>query len=315
MRKPAPCAGSRPEAGRWLQGRRRIDARGSMTMRLLTVPVSGHPADEATLETAFMLGEPFSSHINAVCICPDPADIVRYVAEWSYPTLVEDAVATAEQHAAELSRDAAAMFGAWREKRQIPLVDAPSRTSGVTTSWHEEIGTPGATLGDIARFTDLVIMRGLGEEGPVEGDAMLEAVLFDAGRPVMLVPRETPAPLFDAALIGWGGGREESHAILAALPILSRMRRVEICTVGDRNGTGLDALVSYLAWNGIAATAATLKPGPKGVSDALLDEAERIGATLLVVGGYHHSRTREAVFGGTTRRIVANVKIPVLLAH
>src|SRR5579872_1566299 len=195
-----------------------------MTMRLLTVPVSGHPADEATLETALMLGEPFRSHINAICIRPDPADIVRYVAEWSYPILVEDAVATAEQHATELSRDAAAMFGAWQSRRQIPLVNAPAQANGVTTSWHEEVGTPGTILGDIARFTDLVVMRGLGEEGPVEGDAMLEAVLFDAGRPAMLVPRKTPATLFDAALVGWGGGREESHALSSALPILSRMK-------------------------------------------------------------------------------------------
>ena len=286
-----------------------------MTMRLLTVPVSGHPADEATLDTALMLGEPFRSHISAVCIRPDPADIVRYVAEWSYPILVEDAVATAEQHAAELSHDATKMFGAWRERRQIPSRADPAETDRVTTSWHDVVGTPGAILGDLARFTDLVVMRGLGEEGPVEGDAMLEAVLFDAGRPAMLVPRKTPAALFDTALVGWGGGREESRAITSSLPILARMKRVEICTVGDGQETGLDALFSYLAWNGIAAVPRELKPATKGIADTLLDEAGRIGATLLVMGGYHHSRTREAVFGGTTRRIVSDVKIPVLLAH
>lgn len=286
-----------------------------MTMRLLTVPVTGHPADESTLDTALMLGEPFRSHISAACIRPDPADIVRYVAEWSYPILVEDAVATAEQHAAELSRDAAKMFDQWRQKRQVPLADRPAETEGVTLSWREEVGAPGVVLQDIARFTDLVVMRGLGEDGPVEGDAMLESVLFDAGRPVVLVPRKSPSALFNAALIAWSGGREELHAVAAGLPILSRMGRVEICTVGDNTDNKLDELVSYLAWNGIAAQPIELKPGSKSVGDALLDEAGRIGATMLVMGGYHHSRTREVVFGGTTRRIVTNVKIPVLLAH
>lgn len=286
-----------------------------MTMRLLTVPVSGHPADEAILDTALMLGEPFRSHIAAVCIRPDPADIIRYVAEWSYPILVEDAVATAEQHAAELSRDATRTFADWRQKRQVPSADRAAETQAVTTSWREEVGAPGTILGDLARFSDLVVMRGLGEDGPVEGDAMLESVLFNAGRPAMLVPRNPPATFYETAFVAWGGSREEAHAVMAALPILSHMKRIEICTVGDRVDTGLDALVSYLAWNGIQATSAALKPSSKSIGDALLDEAGRIGATLLVMGAYHHSRTREVVFGGTTRRIVTDVKIPVLLAH
>jgi nucleotide-binding universal stress UspA family protein len=33
------------------------------------------------------------------------------------------------------------------------------------------------------------------------------------------------------------------------------------------------------------------------------------------MGAYHHSRTREAVFGGTTRQIISHVSLPVLLAH
>jgi nucleotide-binding universal stress UspA family protein len=36
---------------------------------------------------------------------------------------------------------------------------------------------------------------------------------------------------------------------------------------------------------------------------------------LIVMGGYHHSRAREAVFGGTTRQIITHVEAPVLLAH
>lgn len=286
-----------------------------MTMRLLLVPVTGHPSDEAALDTAFGLGEPFDSHVSAICIRPDPADVVRYVAEWSYPILVEDAVAAAEQHASALARDAAETFDRWRRKRQLPLASQPSKTQGVSVSWHEEIGASAVVLRDVARFSDLVVMRGLGEQGPVEGDAMLEAVLFDAGRPVLLVPQRKPASLFGAALIAWSGGREELHAIAASLPILAKMERVEICTVGAHPETKLPELVSYLAWHGIAAQPVELELGARSVGDALLDEARQIDASLLVMGGYHHSRAREVVFGGTTRRIVTKVEIPVLMAH
>ena len=286
-----------------------------MTMRLMLVPVSGHPSDEAILDTALALGEPFDAHLSAICIRPDAAEIVRYVAEWSYPILVEDAVTAAEQHASAVSRDATQMFDQWRQKRQLPLVAQPSTAHGVSVSWREEVGASAMVLRDAARFSDLVVMRGLGEDGPVEGDAMLEAVLFDAGRPVLLVPRQPPPSLFRAALIAWSGGREELQAVAAALPILAKMEKVEICAVGANPETKLDELVRYLAWNGIAARPEALDPGQRTVGDALLAEARRIEASLLVMGGYHHSRAREVVFGGTTRRIVTKVEIPVLMAH
>jgi len=286
-----------------------------MTMRLQLVPVTGHAADEASLETARLLGEPFGSHIAAICIRPDPAEIVRYVAEWSYPILVDDAVAAAEEHASALARDASRMFDGWRQRRNLPLASQPSPAETVSVSWREAVGAPGAVLRDIARFSDLVVMRGLGEQGPVEGDAMLEAVLFEAGKPVLLVPQIAPQLLFGTALVAWSGGREELHAISEAMPILARMQTVEICTVGGNVDSRLDQLVSYLAWNGIAARPAELQTGSRPVSDVLIDEARRIEAGLLVMGAYHHSRAREAVFGGTTRRIVTHVEIPVLLAH
>jgi nucleotide-binding universal stress UspA family protein len=237
------------------------------------------------------------------------------VAEWSYPILVEDAVAAAEQHAGELTRDATRIFDAWRQQRSLPTLSQPAQTKGVSVSWHEEVGASALILRDVARFCDMVVMRGLGEDGPVEGDSMLEAVLFEAGRPVLLVPSKAPAALFRSALIAWGGGREELHAVTAALPILARMEQVDICTVGSSTETKLDQLVAYLAWNGIAARPIALDPGPGSVGDALVEQARRSDASLLVMGGYHHSRMREVVFGGTTRRIVTKVEIPVLLAH
>ena len=38
-------------------------------------------------------------------------------------------------------------------------------------------------------------------------------------------------------------------------------------------------------------------------------------ADLLTLGCYGHSRLRETVFGGTTTRILREMKLPVLMAH
>ena len=44
-------------------------------------------------------------------------------------------------------------------------------------------------------------------------------------------------------------------------------------------------------------------------------EAAAEKADLLVMGGYGHSKLREAVFGGATRTLLAEAALPVLLSH
>jgi nucleotide-binding universal stress UspA family protein len=39
------------------------------------------------------------------------------------------------------------------------------------------------------------------------------------------------------------------------------------------------------------------------------------GADLLVKGAYTQSRLRQMIFGGATRHIIMDAKIPVIMAH
>jgi nucleotide-binding universal stress UspA family protein len=287
-----------------------------MSLGALLLPVTGHHADGAAFEVAYEIATAFGSHLSAVCLRPDPVDIVRYVADWSSPVLAGNTLAAVENQAMEDARDAGKSFEEWRLRRGVPLGEGGPGSDGVTVSWEERIGTSAAILRDLARFANLVVMRGLGPEGPVDGDAMLEAVLFDAGRPVLLTPGTLPAgQLFDTALLGWAGGREEMRAITVALPILRKMNAVEVRAVGHGDDSNVDGLIRYLARNGVTANAARIEPGERSVAEALQAEARRIHASFMVMGGYHHSRAREAVFGGTTRQIITHVEIPVLLAH
>lgn len=43
--------------------------------------------------------------------------------------------------------------------------------------------------------------------------------------------------------------------------------------------------------------------------------AARVGAGLLVMGAYSHTRLREMVLGGVTQHVLHHAPIPVLLAH
>jgi nucleotide-binding universal stress UspA family protein len=286
-----------------------------MGLRALLLPVTGHHADDVALRIAFEIAQTFDSHLSALCLRPDPVDIARYVADWTAPVMTGELVAAVESEAAAAAADAGAAFAEWRQRHGLPPDAQRAGVNGVSVSWNERTGTPGVILRDAARFADLVVMRGLGPNGPVDGDSMLEAVLFDAGRPVLLSPAVAPASLFEGALIAWAGGREEVRAITASLPLLDRMKQVALRTIGIHDDAHTEEIIAYLGYHGITASAARMDPAGRSVSETLLAEAKTMGASLLVMGGYHHSRTREAVFGGTTRQIISHVELPVLLAH
>ena len=49
--------------------------------------------------------------------------------------------------------------------------------------------------------------------------------------------------------------------------------------------------------------------------ETILAKADELGCDLIVKGAYTQSRLRQMIFGGTTRHILANAKLPVLMAH
>jgi nucleotide-binding universal stress UspA family protein len=74
-------------------------------------------------------------------------------------------------------------------------------------------------------------------------------------------------------------------------------------------------LAGYLALHGVDARTWAFTAGPGSLGDALLEEAGKAEADLLVMGAYGHSRLREMVLGGVTRAILGDAAIPVLLMH
>jgi nucleotide-binding universal stress UspA family protein len=57
------------------------------------------------------------------------------------------------------------------------------------------------------------------------------------------------------------------------------------------------------------------EPMPQPPGEALLSLASDVGADLLVMGCYGHTRTREFLLGGATRTVLESMTLPVLMAH
>jgi nucleotide-binding universal stress UspA family protein len=195
------------------------------------------------------------------------------------------------------------------------------RTGGLS---YEVRMVDGATVDAVVRHgraSDLVVL-GQGEDASdtvVRG--LAGQVLMDVGCPVLVVPS---AGTFDEktmhALVAWDGSREAAVALHAALPALRRTARVTLLSLlhpGQSGATlplAVPEMIQFLLRHGVQAVAQS-EVTEISVADALLSRAADLGADLLVMGGYSHSRLRERMLGGVTRQILSQMTLPVLIAH
>ncbi|KQX21477.1 universal stress protein [Variovorax sp. Root434] len=184
----------------------------------------------------------------------------------------------------------------------------------------------GATVDAVVRHgraSDLVV---LGQDD--ESDAMdttvhglVQQVLMEAGRPLLIVPcaGNFSAPAKNV-VVTWDGSRESAIAIHTALPALLGASRVTLVSYrhpgeeGDEQRLLIPEMIQFLQRHGIQARSER-EVTEIDIADALLSRISNLGADLLVMGGYGHSRFRERVLGGVTRQILAQMTVPVLMAH
>lgn len=172
------------------------------------------------------------------------------------------------------------------------------------------------------RFTDLVVLP-----QPVAGTTyrqdvgILEACMFDAERPALIVPEGASAPKSGGrVLLGWNEGAEALSAARAALPFLKEAQQVDICIIDpprhaeNRSDPG-GQIAEFLVRHGVKAQVDVIAKTEPNVGSILIRKAQEMGAEMIVTGAYGHSRLREAVFGGTSRELIDNCPLPLFMAR
>ena len=283
----------------------------------LLVPTTGGPGDAAVFATARLAAQAFGSHLEFLHVRVDTSEVLMSMTAGgvgggdAVQVVIDrmdaeaDATATAARQAiADLLADAG-----------IPLRDTP-QGAGPSAQISQETGNQSAWVAQYGRFADLVLM---GRGGPDDGAAeTLEAALMDTGKPLLIAPATAPASLGKRIVIAWKDTPEAARAVSCALPFIGQADQVTIVTVlddADAKDEFGSRLQRALRWHNKAVEVRTLLRGSASAADVLHREAEALGADLMVMGGYSHSRLREVVFGGFTRRTLGSAGIPVLMAH
>lgn len=218
----------------------------------------------------------------------------------------------------EIARDqalkaAAAANASFEELARRAGVPAEARTAEMITGGSAE------TVVSHCRLTDLVV---IGQDNPEEPEPMremlIEAMLFDSGVPVLIVPYIGGTLPLKNVMVAWDGSPTASRAVHAALPVLFLAEKVTVMLVETgkpRPGEPGADIATYLARHGLNVTVDVVPRPQTSVAETILNYVSDNGIDLVAMGGYGHSRMREFLFGGATREILTSMTVPVLMAH
>jgi nucleotide-binding universal stress UspA family protein len=260
-------------------------------MRSILIFADRGPAMQARLETALAIARLGKGHVSVLVDTP----IARYTVmdsmggSYLVADALKEALADDDAYAALLTAQLAnedVAFDVLRSERE-----------------------PVEALIIAARLADVVVVS--------RSCLFAGELALTAHCPVLVVPDGAMLPVpVGRACIAWDGGDEAAMALRAGAPLLKGCDQVDVLCVAEKSGgfPATDAL-RYLSRHGVKAE---LREVPKAGSteETLAVEVARLGADLLVMGAYGHSRMREYMFGGVTRYFLEESATPaLLLAH
>ena len=274
-----------------------------MAFRTVLVHLDSSERATARLETAIGLARAHGARLTGLYVVPQIV-VPGFVQVHVGPELLNI------QRSISM-KEAAAVEESFRERL---------RREDMVSEWRCENGDAYEILPLHARYEDVVV---IGQTPPDDHSGRLllqlpEQVILASGRPVIVIPyigaqAEPPKRI----LVAWNGSRESTRAVHDAMPLLERAEQVTVLSVNPDKGRpapGAD-IAAHLARHEVRAEAAETVNGEIDTGDVLLSRAADLGADLIVLGAYGHSRAREWTIGGVTRTLLRHMTVPVLMSH
>jgi nucleotide-binding universal stress UspA family protein len=277
-----------------------------MGLKDIVVYVDSTEAAKARMGFAVALAKEHGAHLIGIAFAPT-ALLPLYGADVGFADMSE-VMASVKTQGANALKDFEARAAAARVSVEAELMQGMS----------EEFPHDFART---ARQADLAILGQPRDGDPLIGQyALVERCLFASGRPVVIVPASTSKPsLMGTIVAAWDGSAEAARAINDALIFLKPASRV-VLVVGvmgedDEQAPQTDDMMAHMKRHGIMAETMLIKVGEGDVGRSLLQTAKDLGADLMVMGAFHHSRWREFILGGVTLTVLEEATMPLFMAH
>ena len=277
-----------------------------MAIKNILVHIDHSMACETRVNAATDLARQNDARLSALFIVPD----------YFMPSYVEAQIST--DIITQINDEAME-----RAKKTMSKVRDQVNSAGLSIDAYIEEGNLIATLGDYARYTDLLV---LGQNQPEDPDniseALAEHLVIDGGAPCLVIPfigaRKT---LAKRILVAWNESRESYRALKDALPLLKHADMVEVLFIKPRSHnqehTSLqeNVIINYLVDHGITAKVNLCIDNHIDPGNTILSQTVENDIDLVVMGAFGHSRLREIVLGGATRHLLKKMTAPVFISH
>jgi nucleotide-binding universal stress UspA family protein len=268
----------------------------------------GATQEDAEVDRAVAICEPLGAHLSVLVIGvapPPPASPYGVVSNDIWAGDIREGQVEVEARG-----------------RALEAKLAGTTLSSLVAAQYIDRGTVATLTARFARYADLTLVTPHCEGFEAMQSWVVNGALFESGRPILLLPKGPVSfPAVKTVMIGWDASVEASKAVRDAIGLMQKAAAVHAVLVdpvpsfeGHGPEPGAD-LAAYLGRHGIAATVHRLPKEGKETADLLRRTAGDLGADLIVMGGFGHSRLRERIFGGTTTSMLKNVVVPVLMAH
>jgi len=289
-----------------------------MGIRTILTVLDGGPRGELAIAAAIAMGNAVSAHVEILHVEPMIETALPVIGESAGAVAAVRIMQTAEEDIRRRAECAEALFHKHCIEPGLQIIDADSvpPKDQASFSWRLVSGHDNPEIARRGRFSDLIVMARANEIDGGADSALLEAALFDSGRPVF-VAGDSPVNVDgERIIVAWDGSREAAHSLGLAIPLLTRAGSVHVLSIGDdETVVDPDPLVRYLSSHGITAEAETIERQGRKIAKVLLEEAGSRNAGLLIMGAYGHSAFSEYLFGGVTRTVLEQATIPVFMAH
>jgi nucleotide-binding universal stress UspA family protein len=288
-------------------------------IKTILVPATGNETDIAALDAALRVARVFAAHIDALHIRIDSVEIaVATMTDGGGAAMTGGLVEQLEQDTQDREAKALGIFTDFCGRERLSITAAPGDAKAQPSAqWHVETREEPRWMTRYGIAADLIVASRGPADDPTAARSVLEEVLIETGRPLLIPSGGSSATMTDRIAIAWKPTPQTARAVAAAMPFLVGAKEIVVMTVQEEEDRSDDAdrLVRNLEWHGLKAVAHRLKPDTGSAADTLLAAAAEKKCGLLVMGGYGHGQLREWIFGGFTQQVLVSAPVPVLIVH
>ena len=172
-------------------------------MKTILVPYHEEKAARAALKVAVLLAKRFESYVEGLLVLSKP--MLTFVPGMIVPP---DYLSAAVEEWRRFADRARREFAETTDANGLPLQELETPAKGLAAGWREMQGEETEVVGQHGRLFDLIVIGRPETSVSRRWREILEAALFEAGRPVLLAPAETLLTLGGNVVIAWNGSTE-----------------------------------------------------------------------------------------------------------